>query len=554
MSGGVYLHFALPLRESERADALPAPVRHEEKVDAKGRLMATILVAGMLAVVPRTLVRPAAPLRAVQHIDSTWAARSAIDAVGMAAGRRRRGKKMDGPPPPPRVMQRVESGVPAVAQTHPEKYEELLNSKLATLRSLLQAATGDTELPEVEVHESAREHFRMRAAFATWREGKEVHYIMFNEGDSRTPIQCTSFPMGSVLINQLMPVVRAAMESDPVLSERINDVRFLTTTTGEALVSLTYNRPLNDTWVESATRLQQQLTVDSGLACLGNSGGAGGKPSGSQLVRLVGRSRKVKLVVGGETVSESLNVPGRGVCSYTQTEGAFTQPNANVCEAMLGWAFDATRGSEEEDLCELYCGNGCFTVALAPNFRRVVATEVSRASVALANANLADNGITNTRVAAVSAEDFVQAYSGQRSLRRLAMAGIRIEARQSGLLAVAPGAAERGSGGSSSGGSGSGGGAGQPAGDAAGDAAVETMSFDRLRTLFVDPPRAGLDATCRKLAATFDKVVYVSCNPETLARDLEELTMTHRVTRLAAFDQFPYTPHLEAGVLLVRRD
>ena len=97
MSGGVYLHFALP-RASRREPtrSLPAPVRHEEKVDAKGRLMATILVAGMLAVVPRTLVRPAAPLRAVQHIDSTWAARSAIDAVGMAAGRRRRGKKMDG--------------------------------------------------------------------------------------------------------------------------------------------------------------------------------------------------------------------------------------------------------------------------------------------------------------------------------------------------------------------------------------------------------------------------------------------------------------------------
>ena len=66
--------------------------------------------------------------------------------------------------------------------------------------------------------------------------------------------------------------------------------------------------------------------------------------------------------------------------------------------------------------------------------------------------------------------------------------------------------------------------------------------------------RAGLDATCRELAATFDHVVYVSCNPETLARDLAELSATHEVTRLAAFDQFPYTPHLESGVVLVRRD
>ena len=51
---------------------------------------------------------------------------------------------------------------------------------------------------------------------------------------------------------------------------------------------------------------------------------------------------------------------------------------------MLGWAFDATRGLEETDLCELYCGNGCFTIALAPNFRRVVATELSKSSVHLA--------------------------------------------------------------------------------------------------------------------------------------------------------------------------
>ena len=47
-------------------------------------------------------------------------------------------------------------------------------------------------------------------------------------------------------------------------------------------------------------------------------------------------------------------------------------------------------------------------------------------------------------------------------------------------------------------------------------------------------------------------MVYVSCNPDTLARDVRELSATHEVTRLAAFDQFPYTPHLECGVVLER--
>ena len=63
----------------------------------------------------------------------------------------------------------------------------------------------------------------------------------------------------------------------------------------------------------------------------------------------------------------------------------------------------------KNDLLELYCGNGCFTVALAPNFRRVVATEVAKPSVALARDNLALNGVTNATVARLSAEEFVEA-------------------------------------------------------------------------------------------------------------------------------------------------
>ena len=55
------------------------------------------------------------------------------------------------------------------------------------------------------------------------------------------------------------------------------------------------------------------------------------------------------------------------------------------------------------------------------------------------------------------------------------------------------------------------------------------------------------------LAADMPAVLYVSCNPETLARDLEELSATHAVVRCAAFDQFPYTEHLEMGMLLVRK-
>merc|ERR1711988_1274718 len=57
---------------------------------------------------------------------------------------------------------------------------------------------------------------------------------------------------------------------------------------------------------------------------------------------------------------------------------------------------------------------------------------------------------------------------------------------------------------------------------------------------------------CRNISR-FQRIVYVSCNPETLRDDLVTLHATHDIVRIAAFDQFAYTDHLEMGVLLIRR-
>ena len=72
-------------------------------------------------------------------------------------------------------------------------------------------------------------------------------------------------------------------------------------------------------------------------------------------------------------------------------------------------------------------------------------------------------------------------------------------------------------------------------------------------TVFVDPPRAGIDDATLRLLQNFDNIIYVSCNPETLHANLTTLTQTHRIERAALFDQFPFTPHIESGVLLRRR-
>ena len=72
----------------------------------------------------------------------------------------------------------------------------------------------------------------------------------------------------------------------------------------------------------------------------------------------------------------------------------------------------------------------------------------------------------------------------------------------------------------------------------------------------MDPPRAGSDEAFLSSVLTLapKRVVYISCNPETLARDVLFLTKRgYRVQRIQPVDMFPFTNHIEAVVLLTRQ-
>jgi hypothetical protein len=94
--------------------------------------------------------------------------------------------------------------------------------------------------------------------------------------------------------------------------------------------------------------------------------------------------------------------------------------------------------------------------------------------------------------------------------------------------------------------------------------------------VLVDPPRAGLDRYTRKLLSHYDHILYVSCGPQSLLRDLKGedpstaatlspegkkhlalapfgLGSTHEVVAMAVLDHFAYTTHIEAAVHLKRR-
>ncbi|WP_422102411.1 tRNA (uridine(54)-C5)-methyltransferase TrmA [Vreelandella sp.] len=366
----------------------------------------------------------------------------------------------------------------AIPTVDTARYDEQLAEKQAYVEGTF--AAFDT--PALEVYPSPPSHYRQRCEFRIWHEEDDLFYAMF-EVDPENPknkrvIRLDQFPVASARINELMPKLREAFLASDELRRRLFQVEFLTTLSGEALVTLIYHRPLGDAWEAEARALETSLGI-----------------------MIIGRSRKQRLVLTRDHVWERLTVDGRTL-HYQQVENSFTQPNADICQTMLSWAKQATYGRQDEDLVELYCGNGNFTIALAENFRRVLATEISRTSVASANVNLEANGVTNAHVARMSAEEFALALKGEKEGRRVA------------------------------------------------EMALDEYDFS---TVLVDPPRAGLDEQSCHQISEYAQIVYISCNPATLAENLTLLTKTHDIERFALFDQFPFTHHCECGVLLTRR-
>ncbi|MBR6877752.1 MAG: tRNA (uridine(54)-C5)-methyltransferase TrmA [Neisseriaceae bacterium] len=335
---------------------------------------------------------------------------------------------------------------------------------------------------EIEVFASPEQYYRMRAEFRIWHEKDSISYAMFEQGSkasSRSLIRLTVFPTAHQNINRLMPILLECLSGSDTLKHRLYQCEFLTTQRGETLVTLIYHRKLDQVWQDAARVLQEKLNVF-----------------------IIGRSKGQKIVLTQDFVTECLNVAGQSYF-YRQIEGGFTQPNAAVCEKMLEWACTQA-GKNSRDLLELYCGNGNFTLPLSRHFRRVLATEISKTSVAAAQWNIEHNAVNNIKIARLSAKEFTEAFSGSRAFQRLKENQICLH------------------------------------------------DYD-FSTIFIDPPRAGVDDESLKLVAQFERIIYVSCNPETLCQNLQVLMQTHNVQAAALFDQFPFTHHIESGVVLVRK-
>jgi 23S rRNA (uracil1939-C5)-methyltransferase len=173
--------------------------------------------------------------------------------------------------------------------------------------------------------------------------------------------------------------------------------------------------------------------------------------------------------------------------------GAFLQTNTEMAERLYELAREYAGLGGTESVYDLYCGTGTIGLSLAGDAREVWGVEISEESVACAIENAELNGIENAR--------FFAGNVGQSLAELVAEAG-------------------------------------EP------DVVV------------VDPPRAGLAGKALRRTGELgaDRIVYVSCNPTTLASDVQVLRdeYGYGLVRTRPVDMFPHTPHVESVSLLRR--
>lgn len=170
----------------------------------------------------------------------------------------------------------------------------------------------------------------------------------------------------------------------------------------------------------------------------------------------------------------------------------FTQVNLAVNREMVNVALSLLELTDADVVFDAFCGIGNFSLAMARDAHSVIGAEHAAASIDRAQANARRNDVVNTRFLVADLHDD----------------------------------------------------------------ALKMDDFLRCNKVLLDPPRSGAEVLVKKLAASenVERIVYVSCNPETLARDLRLLTDRGFTLKSAGIiDMFPHTTHVESIALLVRQ-
>eukprot|EP00929_Paragymnodinium_shiwhaense_P010103 TRINITY_DN11459_c0_g1_i2.p1 TRINITY_DN11459_c0_g1~~TRINITY_DN11459_c0_g1_i2.p1 ORF type:complete len:707 (-),score=136.08 TRINITY_DN11459_c0_g1_i2:30-2150(-) len=403
----------------------------------------------------------------------------------------------------------AEAGAVKSVDSKVHNYEQQLAEKVSFLNNHYGTLGA---LPELEIRRSPDKQFRFRTAVAVGEdESPEVaerglyRFVWDSSLSKFNFVSNFSVDTLAASIGEALPMLADLLSADSSSSLRQDLVAVklhaaLGGTPPQLLVCLIYRqRHLFDRGCGSLEAALDGLRIrlQDRMAAAGCVCGA--------IVMAQAKGVQCSMPSNCDFVDETLPIDGRSV-RYRQPFGQFSNPNPHIAIATAEWMLDCIRSTtapQQCDLLELYCGAGSHTMALAPHFRHVLAVEINRRLVDAATGNVSANGLDNVTVVRSPSNDFCR----------------RVLQRRCYDL--------KGS-----------------------DGSVKRLSFG---CTIVDPPRAGLDATTLEAIAGYDHVLYISCNPLALRKDMESLLATHEVVRWVLLDHFPFTAHVETAAYFRRR-
>ena len=218
------------------------------------------------------------------------------------------------------------------------------------------------------------------------------------------------------------------------------------------------------------------------------------------------------------------------LCGFTfrLSPHSFYQVNHAQAQRLYARAVELADLHGTETVLDLYCGTGTITLALSRSAGQVVGVEVVPQAIEDARENAARNGVKNVQFVCA---DVAQAFAK----------GSRIREQGAGDAGMQNAECRM-----------------QNIGSDKDNLQPSTFSFQLPRpdVIVVDPPRKGLapEVIDAMAAMSPDRIVYVSCDPATLARDVKLLTQRgYTLTHAEAFDLFPRTFHIETVCLLTHK-
>lgn len=433
-------------------------------------------------------------------------------------------------------------------QLQPLSYEQQLRYKERKVRGNLQRIGGFDEAlldrvmePIVGMDEPYRYRNKAQYPFGTTREGNPV--TGFYAGRTHTIIPGTDCLLGVPENREILEAVLAYMKEHHVKAYDETSGKGLIrhvlirkgSSTEQLMVCVVINGrelPRTDRLVERLKKIPNMTSVSY---CINTEN------------TNVIMGTEVALLWGTPYITDSIRIYREDLREFDGREVAFTisplsfyQVNPGQTEKLYSLALSYAGLTGKETVWDLYCGIGTISLFLAGDAKQVYGVEVVPQAIEDARENARRNGIGNAVFFVGKAEEVLPRFyesGGCAGSADGADAGTRRDMRRTGDSAA-----------------GSGGDTGEKSDMPDVDADVEKRCDMRHPdVIVVDPPRKGCDEACLRtmLAMAPERIVYVSCDSATLARDLRILADGgYELRRVRAVDMFPQTVHCETVVLL----